>query len=328
MIDLSTTYMGLSLKNPIIASSSTYTSNIDDIQSLENAGVSAVVLKSLFEEEITGEISYLSRNNNGSTFGAEAEEYLSYYIKQNCVDDYLSLIDEAKKKVSIPVIASINAHSAENWIDFAKKIEDSGADGLEINIMALPSDPSMDGQAMEKIYTDTVFKLKETVSLPLSLKMGTYFSSLAATYKYLGSTGIKGMVLFNRYVNPDIDIDNLELGHLSATSNPAEKAMSLRWLGILSPMVSCDLAASTGFHSGFDAVKAILAGASAVYMASTLYEHGFGQVAQVLEEISTWMTGKGFTSIDAFRGKLNKKSAMDAEIYERSQFLQHFSSHT
>lgn len=325
MADLSTTYMGLKLRNPIIAGSSGLTNSVAHILELEQNGAAAVVLKSLFEEQIRYEINKSITESHSGNYYPEAEDYIHNYSKENKLEGYLSLIREAKAKVEIPVIASINCVSSSEWISFARKIEEAGADALELNIFILPSDPYQSGEENEKVYFDIVNKVKKQINIPLSVKISNYFSGLAKTALKLSWTGIEGMVFFNRFFSPDIDIDKFKVTASNVFSHPEEMALSLRWVAMLSDRLHCDVAASTGIHDGKAIVKQLLAGAKAVQIASAFYKNGFGIIPGMLKEIESWMDEKGFEKLEDFTGKMSVKKADNPAAYERVQFMKHFS---
>lgn len=255
----------------------------------------------------------------------EADDYIRHYTRENDVNKYLTLIKEAKEKVKIPIIASINCISGAEWLSFAKSIEDAGADGLELNVFVLPSDPEKSGGQNEAVYFDIVNKVLKTVNIPVALKISYYFSSLAQMVTKLSWTGIKGLVLFNRFFSPDIDIENFEVKTSNVFSTPSDLALSLRWIAMMSSHVKCDLAASTGVHSGKALIKQLLAGANAVQVASVLYKKGFKEIESMIEELGSWMERKNFTNIDQFRGKMSIDQAKNPAAYERVQFMKHFS---
>jgi dihydroorotate dehydrogenase (fumarate) len=326
MADLSTTYMGLKLKNPIIAGSSGMTRTVDQIRDVEKNGGAAVVMKSLFEEQIRMEISKTFNQSTIDTpYGyAEAMDYIGNYTRESAVGDYLNTIREAKKAVSIPVIASINCMSSQEWTSFAKKIQDAGADALELNIFILPSDPRMNGEENKQIYLDIIQNVIKQISIPLSVKISYYFSDLAKFTLKLSWTGILGMVLFNRFYSPDIDIDNLKVVSSSVFSSPDEIVMSLRWVAILSDKLHCDIAASTGIHDGKAVVKQLLAGAKAVQCATAFYKYGYGHIGVMLTELEEWMNRHHYTRLDDFIGMLSFKKAENSAPYERVQFMKHY----
>ena len=322
MIDLTTKYAGLTLKSPVIVSSSGLTDSLERIKKIAAAGAGAVVLKSLFEEQINFEVNNLSSESDYP----EAQDYVRTYARENSLDNYLSLITEAKAFVDIPVIASINCVSSDEWTDFAKKIEESGADALELNIYFLPIDKEKDSRVYEKVYLNLVEEVKSKTSLPLIVKLGSGFSNITWMVNQLYLRGVAAVVLFNRFYAPDIDTDDFTFGSAEVLSSPAELRNSLRWIGIVSSQVDqIDLAASTGVHSGMAVVKQILAGADAVQVCSVLYRNGIEYIRDMLTEMKKWMEKKGYENPGQFRNKMNYSSLDDPSIYERAQFIKYFS---
>jgi dihydroorotate dehydrogenase (fumarate) len=325
MVNLSTTYMGIKLKNPIIVGSSGLTNSVENIKEAAANGAAAVVLKSLFEEQIKHSASHTLNQDTHSNYYPEAEDYIRNYTRHNDVDRYLKLIRDAKQAVDIPIIASINCVSDQEWIEFATKIEEAGADGLELNMFILPSDPHHNSEYNENIYFEVLRKLTKLVKIPVSLKISYYFSSLSKMVLKLSWTGISGLVFFNRFFSPDIDIDKFEIKASSVFSHPEEIAISLRWVAMMSTKVHCDIAASTGIHDGKGMIKQLLAGAKAVQIASVLYKKGFQEIGIMLSELETWMTKHNFKTTDEFIGRMSVKEADNPAAYERVQFMKHFS---
>ncbi len=325
MINLETQYLGLKLRNPIIAGSSGLTNSVENIVELEKNGVGAIVLKSLFEEQIHNSASHTLMQDETANLYPEAEDYIRNYTEQNEMNNYLKLIEEAKAAVSIPIIASINCINDKEWMDYAQKIESAGADALELNIAVLPSDPGRESADNEKVYFEIAREITQKINIPVSIKLSYYFSGLAKTFISLSWTGIKGMVLFNRFFSPDIDIEHEEVKSSFVFSSPAEIALPLRWIAMLSPLVKCDLAASTGIHNGSGVIKQLLAGARAVQVASTLYQKGFQEIGTMLNELESWMDRHNYQAIDDFRGKLSVAQTSNPAVYERIQFMKHFS---
>jgi dihydroorotate dehydrogenase (fumarate) len=323
MIDLSTSFAGLSMKSPIIVSSSGLTSSVDRIKKLAAAGAGAVVMKSLFEEQINFEIENVSEGHDYP----EAGDYIRTYARENSLDQYLTSIREAKEAVDIPVIASINCISASEWIDFAGKIEDAGADALELNIYFLPIQKDKDPREYEKSYLKLVSEVKKKTALPLIVKLGNGFSNITWMVDQLYQRGAAAVVLFNRFYAPDINTDDFTFGSAEVLSTPAELRNSLRWIGIVSSQVdNLDLAASTGVHSGMAVVKQILAGARAVQVCSVLYRNGLDYIRDMTVEMKKWMEKNAYDSLDDFRAKMNYGSLKDPSVYERAQFMKFFSS--
>jgi len=324
MADLTTRYMGLTLRNPIIAGSSGLTNSVEKVVDLEKAGAGAVVLKSVFEEQIKARVNTSVVQSDASYSYPEAEDYIGNYTKENEVAEYLELIRQCKSKVSIPVIASINCISLSEWLSFAVKIQEAGADALELNVFVLPSDPKRSGDQNEQVYLDIALAIIKAVSIPVALKISYYFSGLAKTTLKLSWTGIKGMVLFNRFYSPDIDIDKFEVTSDNVLSSPDEIFFSLRWVAMLSARLHCDIAASTGVHDGAGVIKQLLAGAKAVQITSCLYKKGNGQIQEMLKFLENWMARHEFKTTNDFIGKMSFKEADNPAAYERVQFMKHF----
>lgn len=325
MSNLTTKYLGLTLKNPIVAGSSGLTHSIEDLQALENKGVGAIVLKSIFEEEIVAEMKKAQAEiSRPQTMYPEIYDFFDLGEMQDSVSSYISLITEAKKRLTVPIIASVNCVSADDWTVFAKRVEDAGADALELNLFVMPSDINHTSEQNEKVYFDVVEKIKASTKLPISLKISYYFSNVALMIKRLSETGIAGITLFNRFFSPNIDVNAMKVVPASIYSTPGEITLPLRWVGIMSNRISCDIAASTGIHDGEAVVKQLLAGANAVHIASILYKSGLDIIPEMLAWIEKWMAEKGYKSIEEFRGKLSQANTMDPAAYERAQFMKHF----
>lgn len=325
MVDLTTKYLGLTLKNPIIVGSSGLTDSPDKIKKLEENGAGAVVLKSIFEEEITLEYEKIVAEEASNRYKDEFLDYLDYRIKDENINKYVELIANAKKAVDIPIIASVNCSSKHEWTNFAKALEDAGADALEVNLFFLPSNFSRTAAEVENLYVEIIEKLKEKVKIPIVLKISYYFTTLALTMQNLSTSGISGLVLFNRFYSPDIDIDKMEVTATNVLSQPDELPMSLRWISIMANRVKCDLAASTGIHDGEAVVKQLLAGANVVQVVSAIYNHGPEKIQNMLKDVKKWMINHDFKTIDEFRGKLSQVNSGNPSIYERVQFMKYFS---
>jgi len=323
-MDLSVEYLGYKLKNPIIVGSCGLTTSISKLKTLENAGAAAIVLKSLFEEQIDQE-NWQAHSKNSHDY-PDAIDYIKTYSSENSFDKYLDLIKSAKNNISIPVFASINCHSVGNWIDYAKKIEEAGADAIELNVSLLPNNFEISGTENEKMYFDITEKVKKAVSIPIALKMSYYSAGLAKLINELSWTkNVDSFVLFNRYFRPDIDIDTLELKNHSLFSTAGDLSESLRWVLFLSKKIKTDIAGNTGIHSGSDVIKHILSGAKAVQIVSVLYNKGEEHIATMLKEIETWMESKNYKSIDEFKGLLHKKEEIK-KGFERIQFMKYYGS--
>jgi dihydroorotate dehydrogenase (fumarate) len=323
MENLTTKYLGLTLKSPIIVGSSRLTSTIGNLKEAEENGAGAVVLKSLFEEQI---IHYV--NNLPTPQGyPEADDYISYYTKSHSVDEYLALISQSKKSLGIPVIPSINCFSAKGWTDFARNIADSGADALEINVFFMPLDRKRSAADSEKIYFELIEKLKSTITIPIALKIGYRFSNIFYMIDQFYMRGIEGVVMFNRFYEPDIDINRMEIVPASVFSTADERRYVLRWIAMASAQdIKIDISASTGVQSGEDAVRYLLAGADTVQVCSVLYQKGMPFLMTINQQIKEWMAKNGFKNIGDFRGKLNWLNYEKPAVFERTQFMKYFSS--
>lgn len=323
MEKLTTNYLGLKLKSPVILSSSRLTSTVEGLLEAEENGAGAVVLKSLFEEQIMYHVNSLP----SSTGYPEADDYITYYTKSHSVDEYLALVKNAKKKLSIPVIPSINCFSSEGWIDFARIISESGADALEINMFFMPVNRKISSADSEKIYFELIEKLKNKVKIPLVLKIGSRFSNILYMVDQFYMRGVEGVVMFNRFYEPDIDVKKLEIVPANIFSKSEERRDVLRWIAMTSAQdIKINISASTGVHSGDDVVRYLLAGADTVQVCSVLYQKGVEYVKQLNQELSDWMTKNNFKSIDEFRGKLNWVNYEKPTVFERTQFMKYFSS--
>jgi len=336
-----TNYMGLSLQSPIIAGSSGLMNDLQYLKQLEDAGIGAVVLKSIFEEQILIESGDSNNSGDGYTkqksnfskdsllsqdhLYPEALGYISDYTQEHTLNSYLEHVSRVKEMLSIPVIASIHCVSSYNWGYFARRVQAAGADALELNAYILPSDFNCSGMENEQVYFNLVEHIKQQVTIPIALKVGYYFSSVARTLQQLSETGIASLVLFNRPYSPDIDIDNLELTDNDLYSNPDEYAHVLRWIAILSERVKCDMAASTGIHSFDTVVKQLLAGATAVQVASVLYKQGPQQIQIMIDGLKAWMNDHSFDNIDQFRGRLSQCNIENPAAFERVQFMKLYS---
>lgn len=323
MPNLETTFAGLKLKNPIIVGSSGLTNSVDKIKEISQKGAGAVVLKSLFEEQIIHDVN--STIKHGTYPGAD--DYIAEYIKSNNVNTYLNLIKEAKAKTDIPVIASINCQNSTKWITFAKDIESAGADALEVNVYFLPIDKNKPSSEYEQTYFDLLKTLKENTKIPLIFKLGNNFTNLTYLTNRLNANGISAITLFNRFYEPDIDVDNLKLTAAEIFSNPSESRKVIRWLALLTDKVKgLEISASTGVHSKETAIKYLLAGATTVQLCSVIYKNGVSTISEIIDGISKWMESKKFEKISDFRGMMSYKQISDPTIYERAQFIKHFSN--
>ena len=324
-MDITTRYLGLPLKSPIIASSSGLTDSTKKVQKLEEHGAGAVVLKSIFEEEIVFEHEDIMKEAESAGVNLDQFDYFDFHLRGEKLEKYTSMIKDSKATTSIPIIASINCVYSHEWISFTEQIQEAGADAIELNMFFLPSDFSRSGQEQEAMYFKIIEKLVNTVSIPIALKISYYFSSLGRMIQRLSKTGVSGLVLFNRFFSPDIDIENLTVKPSFVLSSPDELAISLRWVAIMANKVDCDLAASTGVHDGNAVIKQLLAGAAAVQVASCLYKHGTEYLKEMHDTLTAWMKTHHFNSLSDFRGKMSQDKASNPAAYERVQFMKYFS---
>jgi dihydroorotate dehydrogenase (fumarate) len=323
MANIKTTFLGLELSSPIIVGSSELNNSTERLKKHEAAGAGAIVLRSLFEEQILMDIDADRLNNMYDSY-QYVEAQIGYYLKKNTIDTYLKFIKEAKQAVKIPVIASINCVSDSEWINFSKQIEEQGADALEINMFIMPANVEMTGEAIEKMYIEIAEKITQVISIPVVLKIGTYFTGMANFIQKLSKTPISGLVLFNKFYSPAVDIEKERLVTAPIFSKTEDNANTLRWIGILSGKVDCDLVASTGIHSAQDVISNLLVGAQAVQMVSSIYKNGDEHISNVLEELKQWMNKKNYKTIDDFRGKLSQKAIKNPMLFERAQFMKYF----
>jgi dihydroorotate dehydrogenase (fumarate) len=319
MVDLSTTYMELNLRNPTVVGSSSLTKSVEGIKQCADAGAGAIVMKSLFEEpadpEIDGEkAAYRSEeqpmlgSKNGHTDG-----------RLN-VEEYLRNINEAKQEVSLPIIASLSCVSMEGWKKYAKMVWNAGADALELNISVVPYLSMVFSRAIEDLYLVIFEEVRNVVSIPVSLKLNPYFASMMRLAYDLGGSGASALVLFDRFYQIDIDIENLKLKGGSPFSSSEEMSNGLRWMALLHGKVNCDLAASTGIYEAEDVIKQLLAGAKVVQLCSTLYKNGLEKIASILSSLESWMEKHGFHSLEDFRGILSQEKCKDFTFFERLQY--------
>ena len=325
MPDLSTSYLGLQLKNPIIVGSSSLTDSVEKIKNLEDMGAAAVVLKSLFEEEIIMEMEETIHTMTNRNFVfPETMDYMEIIVKDDLLLQYLELIAEAKKAVQIPIIASINCVSSQKWIYFAKEIEKAGADALELNLFFLPSDNQRGEKEIMETTFDIISKVKGIVQIPVALKISAFQSNLIRYVEHIDQAGIEGIVLFNRSWLPDIDINHLVVSSGFVLSSPSDLGNTLRWVSIVSGRVKCDIASSTGVHDGAGLIKQLLAGAQACQVVSTLYINETSQILKMTDELLKWMEVHEFDSVNEFRGRLSQANSGNPAAWERVQFMKHF----
>ena len=326
MPNLSTTYMGLTLKNPLVVSSSGLTNSIEKILQLEEKGVGAIVLKSLFEEQITNEVIDVINQDERQVSYPEAEDYIWDYVRETNLQTYLDLIRIAKSSLKIPVIASVNCVSGDEWTAFARDLEKAGADALEINAFIMPTDRKISSADIEFRYLDILTEVRRVVKIPVAMKISNNFTNLVGMVDKLSANGAAAVVMFNRFFEPDIDLETLTMTSSSIYSSPDDLRHSLRWTGIVSGKVpNLNIAASTGIHDGEAFVKQILAGATVGQICSTLYLNGFGQIDEILDYLKSFMVKWNFKQISDFRGRLNYSKLSNPTMYERAQFMKYFS---
>ena len=318
MANLATKYMGLSLENPIIVSSCSLTHSAEGVKRCADAG--AVVLKSLFEEQINEDVKALE-NSSIPSFHTEEWDYIKRMGLDMNADQYLTIIQESKKLVHIPVIASLNCISADRWTEFARYIEAAGADALELNIAVMPREFDEDTEKIENHIYSIVAGVKRHINIPVAVKIWPYFTSIPRVAKRVRKTGASGLVLFNRFYQTDINIQDFTHESRNKYSNPGEMSNTLRWISLLYQQIGCPLVGNTGIHDGEAVIKQILVGARAVEICSTLYINGLGQIKQMLSELKEWMQDKGYETLDDFRGKMSHKNSKQPEYFERQQYI-------
>jgi len=323
-MNLQTTYMGMTLRNPLVISASPLSEKLDNIKKMEDAGAGAVVMFSLFEEQIRQETaSFNFLMDQGTNSFAEALNYFpgidDYRVG---IDHYLDLIRQAKDSVDIPIIGSLNGTTSGGWMDYAKAYEEAGADGLELNVFFIPTDTGLDGPSVEERYLDILRIVKDSVSIPVAVKLNPYFSSMGNFAKKLSDEeGADGLVLFNRFYEPDIDVDTLEILHTLELSSPNEIRLPLLWLGILHGKINATLAASTGVQGSTEVIKYLLAGADVVMTASCLFKKGIPYIYQMLAELEEWMQARDFRSVAEMRGVMSQANIADPTRYERANYI-------
>ena len=319
MIDISVNYLGLKLKSPFIAASSGYTADMEKIVALARSGAGAIVLKSLFEEQISNETDYLERAGTEHT---EMLDYLHRYVTDHSLEQYAHLIKRAKHESGVPVIASINCFSNSNWVSFAKEIEKAGADALELNIYSLPLYGGKSSVEIENDYLNIVKGITKEISIPVAVKLGEHFTNFGNFVQGLKGCGAKGAVLFNRFYTPDISLKSLKIIPAQPFSSKAEYLKGLRWIAILSSQLhNFSLSASTGVYDPSSGIKLLLAGASTVQLCSVLYKQGPFVLKDFNEQLKGFMRSKGFRNISDFSGMLNYSNIQNPAAFERVQFL-------
>lgn len=322
-VDLSTTYLGLNLYNPLVASAGPLCASTDTLKRLEDAGISAAVLPSLFEEQIEHDELEINRLYEHQT--ESFAESLDYFPEVNDyrigTKEYLQHVEQAKQAVSIPIIGSLNGFSDGGWTRYAREIQDAGADALELNIYFVPTDPEMSGADVESRYVDLVAKVKESVTIPLAVKLCSQFSSIPNFAKRLSDAGVDGLVLFNRYLEPDIDLETLEITPDLVLSSRHELRLPLRWIAILRDHISASLAATSGAHFAEDVIKLLLAGADVVMMTSVLLTHGPEYVNSLRADITHWLEENEYESVKQLKGSMSRANCPDPSALERGNYM-------
>ena len=323
MANLTTHYLGLQLRNPVIAGSSGLMNSIKNLESAEEAGAGAVVLKSIFEEQILMEIRQ-GLDQSDLHVHPEALDYMSRMTREHSIDAHLKLIRTAKASLHIPVIASVNCIHSGEWMEYSRRIEDAGADALELNVFI--TDVSAAGSAeIESRYLRILSDIQDQISIPVVMKIGSQFSNPAKMIRDLSRQGADGLVLFNRFWSPDIDVDKSTIVPASPFSAPAELSLPLRWIALLSDQVDCDLCGSTGVHDHEAVIKLIMAGAQTVQVSSILYKNGIAHLKTILQGMHDWLDGHQHAHIDEIRGMMSSKSDQETKIWGRAQFIQYYS---
>ena len=329
-VDLSTKYLGLTLKNPLVASASPLTGELDSLRRLQDAGASAAIWPSLFEEQIEHEQMEMDRLY---TVGANSyAESLSYFPEpedyRTAPGDYLKDLTAAKQALDIPLIGSLNGSSRGGWVRYAKLIEEAGADALELNIYFVATDAEMASAEVEQRYVDLVADVKQSLGIPLAVKIGPYFSGLPHFAKQLVEAGANGLVLFNRFLEPDVDLENLQFHPSLLLSNRAELRLPLRWIAILRDQLECSLAATSGVHGTEDVVKALLVGADITMMASILLQRGAAYLTQMAQELENWLEEHEYQSVEQLKGSMSRVHCSDPSQLERANYMKALVSYT
>ena len=322
-MDLRTKYMGLELKNPIVPSASPLSEKVDTIRKMEDAGAAAVVMFSIFEEQIQHDAALLEQ---GLTAGTESfAEALSYFPEVGDYrvgpEQYLEIIRKAVEAVDIPIIGSLNGVSREGWVEYAKQIQQAGARGLELNVYYIPTDPELTGGLVEQMYVDVLKAVKAEVTIPVAIKLSPFFSSMANMAKRFDEAGANALVLFNRFYQPDFDLDNLSVAPTLNLSTPEEARLPLRWIAILHGKIKASLAATSGVHSATEVAKFLLAGADVAMVTSALLKKGVDQIKTILRDLETWMKAHEYESVQQMKGALSQKSVADATAFERANYI-------
>ena len=323
-MDTKTKYLGLELKSPIIAGSCGLTADVEKMVQMEQAGAGAVVLKSVFEEQIIYDIKRNTHMVAPTDNYGDSYEYIAQHVADDSLEKHFSMIREAKRRLTIPVIGSINCFSYENWLTYAMKFQECGCDALELNMAILPYETSLSSDDVERTFTQIINTLRKSVSIPISIKVGTYFTDMAKQMQQLSWMGIQGVTMFNKSVQVDIDIESESLKNASFLSTHEDMYNTLRWVAILAKKMRCDISASTGVYTADDVVKMLLAGATTVQVVSCLYKNGIDTIRELNSGLQAWMEKKGYDCISNFRGKLAVQPTDKASVAMRTQFMKYF----
>jgi dihydroorotate dehydrogenase (fumarate) len=328
-MDLTTYYLGLRLRTPIIVGASPLSEEITNIERMQDAGASAVVLHSLFEEQLRQDRLELNRRLEDGT--QSFPEALTYFPESESYqlgpEEYLAHIEKAKKSVQIPIIASLNGSMDGNWTQYAKLIEKAGADALELNIYYIPTDLNLTGADVEQTYFDILKAVKSELSIPIAVKLSPFFSNFANMAKRLDEAGADGLVLFNRFYQPDIDLETLEVKPNILLSTPMAMRVPLRWIAILYDRIRADMAATSGIHRASDVLKMLMAGADVTMLCSVLIRHGIPQISVIERDLITWMDEHEYASVQQLRGSLSQKNSDDPSAFERAQYMRAISTY-
>jgi dihydroorotate dehydrogenase (fumarate) len=322
-MDLTTRYLGLNLRTPLVPSASPFSDDLESIKRMEDAGASAVVLHSLFEEQMRTEQDALQYH---LMYGTDSfPEALTFFPKPaefiTGPDEYLSKIRKAKDAVRIPIIASLNGTTIGDWVDYARKIQQAGADALELNIYSIPTEMDRNSAEIEQNYIDIVKAVKSVIGIPVAIKLSPFFSNMAYMAKRLDQAGVNALVLFNRFYQPDIDLETLEVQANINLSTPHDMRLPLRWLAILYGRVKADLAATSGIHSAADVLKMLMVGADVTMLCSVLFSKGFGVIKQIETEMSNWLSEHDYQSVNQLHGSMSQKYCADPAAFERAQYM-------
>lgn len=323
MTDLTTTYMGMTLKHPVVPSASPISQTLDGVKRMEDANASAIVMYSLFEEQIEGESQML---NHYLSYGVDSfAEALDYFPEMDSYnvgpESYLNLIQQAKAATSIPIIGSLNGVSTGGWVDYTRRIQEAGADALELNIYYIPTDPNLSGVEVEKMYLDVVRDVKSSVTIPVAVKVGPFFSSFAHMSMQLKEAGADALVVFNRFYQPDFDLDRLEVVPNLALSSSWELRLPLRWIAILYGRVPVDFALTSGVHTVDDVLKGLMAGANVTMMTSELLRNGVERIGETVNQLQAWMEEREYHSVAQMQGSMSQQNVAEPAAFERANYM-------